>query len=62
MAVDEEIKRRYKPNPWDGPALGRLRQQRGLRGGERGREGGGEGGGRYSEEEWDRFECSLGYK
>lgn len=67
MAVEEEMNRRYKPNPWDAPGAGRGRRQRGGMGGQREEQGLNEGKDlreelRYSEEEWDRFECSLGYK
>ena len=63
-AVEEEMKRRYAPNPWDAPCPRRLKPQRFLKVGN----GMGELGpdsrdtSRHSEEEWDLFERVLGYK
>lgn len=59
-AVEEEMKRRCAPNPWDAPGPRRSgRKPRraeevgGLESGE---------GSRYSEEQWDLFEGVLGYR
>ncbi|KAL9076805.1 MAG: hypothetical protein Q9161_000790 [Pseudevernia consocians] len=63
-AVEEEMKRRYAPNPWDAPGPRRLKPQRipsvGSSQGERCPES--KEVLRYSEEEWDLFERVLGYK
>lgn len=59
-AVEEEMKRRYAPNPWDAPGPRRSRRKpRRVEevGGLESREGL-----RYSEEQWDLFEGSLGYR
>ena len=63
-AVEEEVKRRYAPNPWDAPGPRRLRPQRMLEAETRKGEQGSDSRetSRHSEEEWDLFERVLGYK
>lgn len=64
-AVDEEMSKRYAPNPWDAPAPRRLKQQQRISKVDRmkGEQSTGlVGGSRYSEEQWDLFECRLGYR
>ncbi len=63
-AVEEEMKRRYAPNPWDAPGPRRLRPQRVSKVGYRKEEQGPDSRDalRHSEEEWDLFERVLGYK
>ncbi len=63
-AVEEEIKRRYAPNPWDAPSPRRLKPQRVLQVGKRRGEQDSDSRdtSRHSEEEWDLIERVLGYK
>lgn len=67
-AVEMEIGRRYKSNPWDAPCKWRPRPQRKTKVEER-EEGGEREQGTatrkeegYSEEQWDLFEKEIGYR
>lgn len=62
---EEEMKRRYAPNPWDAPGPRRVRPRRiaaEVGSGKEERCEGSKEGPRYSEEQWDLFERRVGYK
>ena len=61
QVVEEEMGRRYAPNPWDAPGPRRPRRIQKVEEEEEEEEES-TGGLRYSEEQWDLFEGFLGYR